>query len=849
MDMGARIFKWLVRRYAATLSGQWSTRLRQFGELLGRGRRALAKGGAGRFAACLMLATLACGAAAGEAEAQSGGPPPNIVFIMGDDLGWADNSLAHNQLLAAQRGDTDTFFETPNLERLAQRGINFNQAYMAATNCSPSRVSLLNGQFTARHRTTTISNSDDFYGGGYNVRDYERNLAASTTTIAEALRSAGYRTSHLGKWHVGEDGNAAADPLNHGFDNNVGGGHWGGPQPDDRYFADNNGGYDWNSTIPANGNSGQYLTDRLGVEATNAIQAAHDADEPFFINFWQYAPHTPLQAPGNLVNKYQNKLNNGSYAKFQQPDVDATDVATYAAMVESIDQSLGAVLDKLDALGIEDETLVVFTSDHGAFNQDQSFYRAPQNMNGPLREGKGAPYEGGVRVPMVVAGAGVGAADVESDAVISAVDFYPTLLNLAGASGSGNATLDGEDITGVLSNPSAGFDRAAPLVWHTPHNFNLRGTSEAGGELGNHSIIRDGDFKLLRFYRQTGLTEVELYNIANDIGETNDLAGTNPAKVAELEQKLDDYLAGVDAQMPTGHELDRTGPPPLWASLFDHEPNRDDLNDSVSGQFGDLETLTLLEDASDAGSESRVIDQQLLLGGAGTAWMAPAHDFVDQKLVDAGGFKLSFEVNPIVGGDGTSERWAAVSFGHNAQSVTGDSSTLKFNGQNGDGEFIVVHEDSAFGIILADDGTLAIRDDGVPVDLNGAAEGDRAVFDPFAAGNDKTYKVELFVELTSFDPGEPGLISAFVDGVQIDLNGVDVPGLDYSFTWNGGSNYLNFEGSPINGATNPTMFDQIVVEQIPEPGTLSLLGLGAATLLRRRRSVGANPGLKERPRA
>ena len=853
MSKASQAVKLLIRRYAETLDNLWTGQARRMAEAL----RTCLAGAANLLATRAAVGVLAVAAVgghlAGAVRQAEGAEKPNVVYIMADDLGWADNDLAYNQAYAAARGDTDAFFETPNLRRLAGSGLTFTQACAPGSNCSPTRVSTLTGQSAARHRTTTISNSDRFYGGNYDVRDYQRNLAADTVTLGEALQAAGYATSHIGKWHVGEEGHAAADPTANGFDVNVAGGPFGAPQNPDQYFAAGDGSFTFDTdsgtpveVLSANSQGGQYLTDRLTEEAEALIASAAAGGQPFFMNFWHYGVHTPLQAPSSLVNKYSNKLASGTYTKFAGLGNDGKDdVATYAAMVESVDDSLGAILDRLEdpdgdgdtSDSIVDETLVVFTSDHGGFNQDKNHYHAPQNMNGPLREGKGAPYEGGLRVPMVVGGAGVdaGLAGGQSDTPVCLTDWYPTLLGLAAAPGSGNTAIDGADISGVLDGSTGAVTRTQPLVWHVPHDFDLRGLAESGQDIGCYSAIREGDWKLVRYYRQTGLTETELYDLSSDVGETNDLAAANPQRVADMTAALDGYLASVDAQMPTGHERDRTGAPPLWAARFDHEPDRTDLNASISGQFGDLESLALRTDSP--ADEARVVQQALRVGAdGGTGWMTPDHDFVDSKLIDAGGFTLAFDVNPVLGGNGQSSHWAAVSLGHSRASAVGASSTEKFNGNAGDGEFIIVQSELAFGLLFADDGTYAVRDDGAPVDLQPADdEEDRLTFDPGAAGSDKTYHVELVIELTDFAAGSEATAYAYVDGVQIDLNGLGESGLGYVFAWNTGSNYLNFEGFFDSTTGGQSVFDNIVVDAVPEPGMLALLALGAAGFARRRR--------------
>lgn len=456
----------------------------------------------------------------------------NVVLFVVDDLGWADNDLSYSQSFATGRGDTSAFFETPNLRSMAQSGVTFTQAYASSPVCSPTRASLLLGQSPATHKISQ-------WIGGSNEpgTNYVRNLPLASTTLAESFRDAGYQTAFAGKWHLG----SASTPLDHGFGQNHGGGAQGTPPS---WYANANGGFSWANGLPNDGAAfaGEYLTDRLTRDSVDFINNA-SSTEPFFLQLSHYGVHLPLSAPQDLVAKYVAKLNSGSYEKFNSLSVsERTAVATYAAMVDSVDRSLGAVQQALAARGIADNTMIVFTSDNGGLEAPEAGNFAPPGMNGPLNNGKGNLYEGGIRVPMLISGPGV-VSGTNATPVI-AHDLFPTMLNAAGVP-LPNQPLDGVSLSGILAGQNAPDRGNSPVVVHYPHR------SPQGGTPGGAIMI--GNSKVIQSYNHGGL---EFYDLANDLGETIDVERANLNRAEDLRVELHRFLDRTNAQVPTGFVFD-----------------------------------------------------------------------------------------------------------------------------------------------------------------------------------------------------------------------------------------------------------------------------------------------------
>lgn len=429
----------------------------------------------------------------------------NFVFFFIDDLGWAD--------VGYQGSD---FYETPHIDRLAAQGVVFTDAYACAPNCAPSRACLLSGMYTPRHGIYTVG--DPRRGNHAHRRleptENETVLADRFVTWAEVLDRNGYALASMGKWHLG------TDPTTQGFDVNVAGREWGSPS---------GGGYHSPYRYPnlEQKEKGEYLTDRLTDEAVAFIEKHRD--EPFFLYLTHYAVHTPIQAKPDVAAKYEKK-NPGKNQKN----------AKYAAMVESVDQSVGRVLAKLKELQLEDDTMVVFFSDNGGYGGATS--------NHPLRGAKGMLYEGGIREPLIVRLPGVTSPGTRCSEPVIGVDLYPTFIEVAGAEANLAPDLDGLSLLPVLKDPSASLQRDA-IFWHFPCYLQGSGDPHGGPfRTTPAGAIRKGDYKLIEWF-ETG--RLELYNLADDIGETNDLSSEQPALLAELHADMKNWRTQVSAPVPT----------------------------------------------------------------------------------------------------------------------------------------------------------------------------------------------------------------------------------------------------------------------------------------------------------
>lgn len=468
---------------------------------------------AGPVAALIVLAAVSSFAVVGEAPAADPGRPPNIVFILADDLGWADLGCAGSR-----------FYETPHIDRMAAQGMTFTAAYAACPVCSPTRAALLTGQYPARlHLTDYIPGARR---GKLNPAEYLHHLPLEQVTLAESLRAAGYATAFVGKWHLGPRGYW---PEDQGFDVNVGGSERGANKQFSPYDLPN----------LANGPDGEYLTDRLTDEALKILDARRD--RPLLLWLSHYDVHTPLAAKQELIDKFERKgadLPAPSQPRFRpegaREDRRVQDHGIYAAKVASLDESVGRVLDKLESLGLTDQTLVIFTSDNGGLSTSEG---APTS-NAPLRAGKGWLYEGGIRVPMIVRWPGVVRAGSACDEPVISCDVLPTLLSAAGQPPPDGQPCDGRDLSPLLRETGA-LERAE-LFWHYPHYGNQ------GGRPGG--AIRAGDWKLIEFFEDD---RVELYHLGDDLEERHDLAGERPELAARLLERLRAWRQSVDAAMPT----------------------------------------------------------------------------------------------------------------------------------------------------------------------------------------------------------------------------------------------------------------------------------------------------------
>lgn len=439
--------------------------------------------------------------------AAEGASRKNIVLVLIDDLGWMD--------LGCQGS---TYYKTPRIDQLASEGVRFTDAYSACAVCSPTRASILTGKYPARLLLTDWLPSGRWDPKAELIEGRKiRGLPVEEFTLAEAMREAGYRTVHIGKWHLGSE--PFCLPQHHGFDINIAGNAHGAPG---QYFFPYQGNWSipttphrakWN--VLPDGNDGDYLTDRLTKEAVKAIKEA--GETPFFLYFPHYGVHTPLQAPDELIAKYE-----------QIPVAKRQGKPVYAGMVESIDRSVGQVLDAIKETGKEDDTIIIFTSDNGGF------YKATSNA--PLRANKGSYYEGGIRVPLIIKWPGVSLnGRVIQEPVISN-DLYPTCLSAAGLELNPHQHMDGINLKPLL-NETERLPRET-LFWHFPH-YNSHPQSYPS------SVIRKGDWKLIESFDPAS---VELYDLKQDIGETKNLAATYPDRRDALLEELESWRKAVRAE-------------------------------------------------------------------------------------------------------------------------------------------------------------------------------------------------------------------------------------------------------------------------------------------------------------
>ncbi|HEX9793309.1 MAG TPA: sulfatase-like hydrolase/transferase [Planctomycetota bacterium] len=460
----------------------------------------------------VLLAFLAAAAAL---AARQDPRPPNVVFLLADDLGWADLGSYGS-----------TFYETPNLDRLAASGMRFTQAYAACPVCSPTRASILAGKYPARMQTT------DWFGarraGLLRPAPYVDHLPLEEVTLAEAFAAAGYRTAFLGKWHLGGDGYL---PEDQGFEVNVGGHDRGSPP----------GGYFAPFANPKldDGPDGEQLTDRLTDEALALIEEFRA--EPFLVYLSYYAVHTPLQTKPDLEAKYAAKA-----AALPEPagprwlpererkTRQVQDHAVYAGMVQSLDESVGRILDKLEELGLDANTVIVFTSDNGGLSTSEGH----PTSNLPLRAGKGWLYEGGVREPAIVRWPGVTRAGSTSATPFTSTDYYPTLLEIAGLPAQPQQHVDGISLAPLLRGAAAPAPR--DLFWHYPHYGNQGGAPS--------SAIRSGDWKLIHWYEDD---RVELFDLRADPGEKTELSAQYSAQAERLMARLRKWREDTGVLAPT----------------------------------------------------------------------------------------------------------------------------------------------------------------------------------------------------------------------------------------------------------------------------------------------------------
>ena len=456
---------------------------------------------------------------------------PNVVFILADDLGYADTTLyGHTKL-----------YHTPNLERLAKRGLLFTRAYAASPLCSPTRASILTGQTPARTGFTaptghtpkvvlkaTVTPASNPANKARGTNSITR-LDSDLPTLGKQFKAAGYTTAHFGKWHLGP---APYSPLQHGFDVDLP--HFNGPGPAGSFVAP------WKFKNFKANHPGEHIEDRMASEAVKWLDSV-PAGQPFFMNYWMFSVHAPFDAKRELIDKYRSKIDLAAPQKSP----------TYAAMVTSMDDAVGTLLDAIEKTGRTGNTIFVFTSDNGGnmYNgireKDASGkpFVATPTSNAPLRGGKANPWEGGTRIPQIISWPGVTKPGTTTDIVTHSTDFYPTLLTGLGIKYPDQHPIDGVNIMPALRGQQK--DRG-PIFTYFPHN------PPVPDWIPPSITVTAGNWKLIRLFHQgqKGKHAYHLFDLANDIGETNNLATSHPEKVTRLDTLITAHLTATNAVVP-----------------------------------------------------------------------------------------------------------------------------------------------------------------------------------------------------------------------------------------------------------------------------------------------------------
>ncbi|MFT5905122.1 MAG: arylsulfatase A-like enzyme [Cryomorphaceae bacterium] len=455
--------------------------------------------------------------------------PMNVVFILADDLGWADTSLF---------GKTE-LYETPNLERLAKRGMLFSRSY-ASPLCSPTRAAILTGQTNLRNGSTTpahhlgverlkpvLRKNAPLHEKAIIPESVTR-LDTAYPTLVTRFKKAGYATAHFGKWHLGPE---PYSPLEHGFDVDIP--HFNGPGPGGGFIAP------WSYKNLKPNKPGEHIEDRMAEEAVKWMKSVKN--KPFFLNYWMFSVHAPFDAKEGLIKKYRGKID----------PKDPQHSPTYAAMVESTDDAVGTLMDAIDELGLTSKTVFIFTSDNGG-NMYNGIKETDKNAkpfiveptsNRPLRGGKATIYEGGIRVPTVIAWPSLTKKASHSEEIIQCIDFYPTLVKGLGVSMPKGHIVDGIDITPALKGGK--LDRAG-IITYFPHSPPIPDW------LPPSISVHSGDWKLIRLFHQgeKGAHAYRLYNLREDIGESKDLTKQNPEKVKSLDKIIQDHIDDTKGIVP-----------------------------------------------------------------------------------------------------------------------------------------------------------------------------------------------------------------------------------------------------------------------------------------------------------
>ncbi|HUG93789.1 MAG TPA: sulfatase [Planctomycetaceae bacterium] len=446
------------------------------------------------------------------AEAAGG---PNVVFILADDLGYSDLGCYGSR-----------YYETPHIDRMAAQGMRFTDGYACGPNCQPTRAALMSGQYGPRTGVYTVGGIERFNWQSRPLRpvDNVQQLPRKTVTVAQSLKSAGYVTGMFGKWHLGQRGEF--HPGERGFDEAI---------------VSMGQHFDFNTDPRTDSPPGTYLADFLTDKAIDFIR--RNRERPFFLYLPHFGVHSPFQAKPELIAKFKDKPAAGGH---HDP--------TYAAMIASVDESVGRVLAALDELGLDEKTLVIFSSDNGGVGGYGREGIAGRDVtdNAPLRSGKGSLYEGGIRVPWIFRWPGRIKPGTTCGTPILSIDLYPTLLKLADAEPPAGSPLDGVSLVGLVTSEQSGLDREA-VYWHFPGYL---GSGRGTWRTTPVGVVRAGDWKLLEFFEDGRL---ELYNLREDVGERNNLADQQPEKAKQLQGWLSGWREALKAPMPAKNEAGAEG--------------------------------------------------------------------------------------------------------------------------------------------------------------------------------------------------------------------------------------------------------------------------------------------------
>lgn len=457
--------------------------------------------------------------------------PKNVLFILADDLGWCDVTLYSKTKL----------YETPNLERLAKRGMLFTNAYSASPLSSPTRASILTGQTPARHGIIAprchykkvvlkpfVAKFSEPSERSIDLTSVTR-LNNDLPTLGKLFKEAGYQTAHFGKWHLGAE---PYSPLQHGFDIDIP--HWPGPGPAGSFIAP------WKFVDFKENKPQEHIEDRMTDEAIKWLRN-RDKTKPFFMNYWQFSVHAPFDAKKEYIEYFRSKIDRDSHQNSP----------TYAAMVKSMDDAVGRLIDELDKEGIAENTIIIFFSDNGGNMYDYikekdangNVFKTTPTSNFPLRGGKGNPYEGGIKVPCIVVWPELTEQGSKSDVRIQSTDFYPTLLNGLNISLPDNHQIDGVDFRPAMKGEE--YQRE-PMFTYYPSR-----TIHPDWLPGNISV-HYGEWKLIRIFHngENGEHAYCLFNIKHDISETRNLASFYPEKVRELDKLIEEFLIKTNAVTP-----------------------------------------------------------------------------------------------------------------------------------------------------------------------------------------------------------------------------------------------------------------------------------------------------------